>query len=67
LGVLKYVGDAKKSEWGRHWIDRGFQGLEAILSATAGKYCVGNEITMADLCLVPQVYNANRYTRQLIV
>jgi maleylacetoacetate isomerase len=27
LGVLKYVGDAKKSEWGRHWIDRGFQGM----------------------------------------
>ncbi|XP_077995663.1 maleylacetoacetate isomerase-like isoform X2 [Glandiceps talaboti] len=61
LAVLKYVGDEKKAEWGRYWIDRGFQGLEKMLVNTAGKYCVGDQVTMADLCLVPQIYNANRF------
>ncbi|KAG8013412.1 Maleylacetoacetate isomerase, partial [Nibea albiflora] len=35
--------------------------LEPILKQTAGKYCVGDEISMADICLVPQVYNAERF------
>ena len=35
-------------------------GVEKVLEDTAGKFCVGNEITMADCCLVPQVYNAKR-------
>ncbi|XP_013923563.1 PREDICTED: maleylacetoacetate isomerase [Thamnophis sirtalis] len=35
--------------------------LEQILKETAGCYCVGDEVTMADLCLVPQVYNAERF------
>lgn len=60
LRVLQYVGE-KKVEWARHWIEKGFQGLEKVLQTTAGKYCVGDEISMADLCLVPQVYNANRF------
>ncbi|XP_070577370.1 maleylacetoacetate isomerase-like [Ptychodera flava] len=61
LSVLKYVGDEKKAEWGNYWIDKGFQSLEKILETTAGKYCVGDEVSMADLCIVPQVYNANRF------
>ena len=48
-------------EWGRYWIDLGFKGLEKVLESSAGRYCVGDNITMADLCLVPQVYNANRF------
>ncbi|KTG04288.1 hypothetical protein cypCar_00014219 [Cyprinus carpio] len=35
--------------------------LEHILKQTAGKHCVGDEISMADICLVPQVYNAERF------
>uniref|UniRef100_A0A665UW75 maleylacetoacetate isomerase n=1 Tax=Echeneis naucrates TaxID=173247 RepID=A0A665UW75_ECHNA len=35
--------------------------LESILKQTSGKYCVGDEISMADICLVPQVYNAERF------
>ena len=31
------------------------------LAESAGKHCVGDEVTMADVCLVPQVYNANRF------
>ena len=37
-----------------------FSAVEKILEHTSGKYCVGNSITMADCCLVPQVYNAKR-------
>ena len=32
-----------------------------LVSKSGGKYCVGDEITMADCCLIPQVYNANRF------
>ncbi|KAI8485374.1 Glutathione S-transferase zeta-1 [Branchiostoma belcheri] len=61
LSVLQKVGDEKKMEWGHYWIDRGFTALETVLSETAGKYCVGDQVTMADLCLVPQLYNATRF------
>lgn len=39
----------------------GCTGLEASLAKTAGRYSVGDDITMADLCLIPQVYNAKRF------
>lgn len=61
LIVLIYVGEEKKKEWAQHWITRGFRAVEKLLSASAGKYCVGDEITLADCCLVPQVFNARRY------
>lgn len=70
LRVLKYCmakvdGKEEKTkvklEWGRHWIDLGFQALERALKESAGKYCVGDRVTCADLFLVPQVYNANRF------
>jgi maleylacetoacetate isomerase len=35
-------------------------GIEAQLAVTAGEYCVGDEVTFADVCLIPQVFNANR-------
>lgn len=61
LRVLKYVGDDRKMDFG-HWaIENGFKALERSLAATAGKYCYGDEITMVDVCLVPQVFNANRF------
>eukprot|EP00731_Ephydatia_muelleri_P028272 Em0019g1145a len=37
------------------------EGLEKLLVKTAGKYSVGDEVTLADLCLVPQMYNAVRF------
>ncbi|MED6255516.1 Glutathione S-transferase zeta-1 [Ataeniobius toweri] len=58
--VLQKIG-AEKLPWTQHFINRGFQALETILKQTSGKYCVGDEISMADICLVPQVYNAQRY------
>nr|XP_046268685.1 maleylacetoacetate isomerase isoform X2 [Scatophagus argus] len=60
LYVIQKIG-AEKAQWSQHFIDRGFQALEPILKQTAGKYCVGDEISMADICLVPQVYNAERF------
>lgn len=67
LRVLKYlagqlsVGDDQKSQWYKHWINVGFSALEKKLQTTAGRFCFGNEVSIADLCLIPQVYNANRF------
>lgn len=63
-GVLNYIGDifGKKEEaWAKYWITKGFTALEKLLTHCAGRYCVGDEITLADCCLVPQVFNARRY------
>ncbi|KAM6201611.1 maleylacetoacetate isomerase [Rhynchocyon petersi] len=61
LSVLKQVGQENQLAWAQNVISSGFSALEKILQSTAGKYCVGDEISMADLCLVPQVANAERY------
>ncbi|XP_010160745.1 maleylacetoacetate isomerase isoform X2 [Antrostomus carolinensis] len=60
LSILKQMGE-KKMEWAQNCITSGFQALEQILQHTAGRYCMGDEVSMADLCLVPQVYNAERF------
>ncbi|XP_070610295.1 maleylacetoacetate isomerase isoform X2 [Erythrolamprus reginae] len=60
LAVLQQMGE-KKQDWAQGVISQGFKALEQILQETAGRYCVGDEVTMADLCLVPQVYNAERF------
>ncbi|KAM9651944.1 maleylacetoacetate isomerase isoform 2-T2 [Morphnus guianensis] len=60
LSILKQMGE-KKMEWARNCIASGFQALEQTLQHTAGRYCVGDEVSMADLCLVPQVFNAERF------
>lgn len=60
MRVLKYVGE-NHMEWGKHWIEEGFAALERYLKETHGLYCVGDEVTLADVCLVPQVFNANRF------
>ncbi|MGQ0445639.1 MAG: maleylacetoacetate isomerase [Beijerinckiaceae bacterium] len=46
--------------WNRHWIGIGFRAIESRLAAIAGRHAVGDAITLADVCLVPQVYNARR-------
>ena len=52
---------ARNFEWASYWIDRGFVGLEALLDASAGVYSVGDSVTLADVALVPQVYNAHKF------
>ena len=52
--VDKLKGD--KLAWAIHWITVGLQSLEKILAQSAGKYCVGDEVTLADAFLVPQMW-----------
>ncbi|KAI1317392.1 Glutathione S-transferase zeta-1 [Mortierella claussenii] len=61
MRVLNYVGDEKKGEWAQHFISEGFKALEAMLAKTAATYAFGDSITMADVVIVPQVYNAVRF------
>ena len=69
LRVLKYlkhtlkVGDEAKDAWYRHWLESGFDSLEKRLAndSRVGKLCFGDTPTLADLCLVPQVFNARRF------
>ena len=69
LRVLQYLeremeaGDEQKAAWSRHWIKVGFDAIEAVLAARSapGKFCEGDTPTLADCCLVPQVYNARRF------
>lgn len=42
----------------RYWIDGKMKKLDELVAQTAGKYCVGDELSVADICLVPQMYNA---------
>ncbi|MGH6812132.1 MAG: maleylacetoacetate isomerase [Methylocella sp.] len=54
------AGEGARAAWNRHWIGTGFGAIEARLKAIAGRHAVGDQITLADICLVPQVYNARR-------
>ena len=73
LRVLTYLtgdmglGEDKKLEWYRHWVAVGFTALEAQLAGDAqtGTYCHGEAVTMADVCLAPQVFNARRFETDL--
>jgi maleylacetoacetate isomerase len=49
---------AERVEWGHFWIQKGLRAVEVLVAKSGGKYCVGDEITMADCCLIPQVFNA---------
>ena len=67
LRVLNYLSDTleiteqDKTQWSKHWIEKGFAGIEKRIQNTAGEYCFGFDLSMADVCLVPQVYNARRF------
>jgi len=54
------VGKEARAAWMRHWIATGFDAIETRLAETAGLHSVGERISLADICLVPQVYNARR-------
>jgi len=51
--------------WYRHWIADGLAKLEGELAGGKGKFCHGGTPTMADCCLVPQIFNAKRYQSDL--
>jgi len=51
--------------WYRHWIADGLAKLEAELVINKSRFCFGDSPTMADCCLVPQIFNAKRYNSDL--
>jgi maleylacetoacetate isomerase len=71
LRVLQYltgtlcISDQQKTDWILHWLRQGFTALEQRLNQTAGLYACGDTVTLADVCLVPQVYNALRFQLDL--
>ncbi len=71
LRVLQYLRKSLGQDeegvkrWYRHWIAEGLGALETELAPKAGRFCYGDSPTMADCCLVPQVFNAKRYESDL--
>jgi maleylacetoacetate isomerase len=61
-GELK-VSEQAKLNWYRHWVVEGFTALEALTSGhpATGTFCHGDKPSLADICLVPQIFNAKRY------
>ena len=64
VGPLRYLKNelgldqAKIDAWYHHWVKEGFEAIEALIEASP--YACGGDVTLADLCLVPQVANARR-------
>jgi maleylacetoacetate isomerase len=67
LRVLNYLKDdlgeapEVRDRWYAHWIGQGFAALEALAAPRAGMFLFGDAPTLADVCLVPQMYNACRF------
>lgn len=55
------VADEAKQLWLEHWMSIGFTAIEKQLSRSAGQYCFSDTVSVADICLVAQVYNAHRF------
>lgn len=69
LRVLQYlqhtfhIDDVQKMDWYRHWVHEGFTAIEPLLSN--GPYAMGDRVSMADVYLVPQVFNALRFDQDM--
>jgi len=67
LRVLRYLtrdlklSEDDKNRWYRHWVETGLEAVERQLVAAPATYCHGNTPTLADCCLVPQIFNARRF------
>ncbi len=69
LRVMQYLERELKTpqdgreRWTRHWMEEGFRAFEALIAdhPSTGAYCDGDAPTVADICLIPQVYNAYRF------
>jgi maleylacetoacetate isomerase len=67
LRVLKYLSGPleqekeARDEWYAHWVSEGFEALEAFAEQRSGGFLFGDTPTIADICLVPQMYNARRF------
>jgi maleylacetoacetate isomerase len=71
LRVLRYLKDPIGADqdaidlWSEHWITAGFAALEEVATNSRGRYLFGDTVTLADICLVPQMYNARRVRTDL--
>lgn len=67
LRVLKYlvhelkVDEPAKNDWYKHWVRLGLQAYDARLAEQPGTFSHGDAPTLADCCLVPQIFNAQRF------
>jgi len=67
LRVLKYLAgpldqpEEDRNAWYRHWIEQGLAPLEAMAAPRSGRFLFGDSLSLADICLVPQLYNAWRF------
>jgi len=67
LRVLKYLSgplgqsQEARDDWYAHWVMEGFEALEVLAAPRAGKLLFGDAPSLADICLVPQMYNARRF------
>jgi maleylacetoacetate isomerase len=66
LRVLKHLSSLglsqeQRDEWYGHWISEGFTALEALAVPRAGEFMFGDAPSLADVCLVPQMFNARRF------
>ena len=63
LRTRLFATDAQVNDWFRHWVAETFVALEAMLAAdtATGRFCHGDQPTIADICLVPQVLNNRRF------
>lgn len=71
LRVLRYlvgpmqVAEDDKNRWYRHWVETGLEVVERQLAAQPATYCHGDTPSLADVCLVPQIFNARRFDCRL--
>ena len=67
LSIMNYLrrelgaSDEGVHRWYCNWVDRGFSAIEQNLADNMGDCCFGDQPTLADVCLIPQVYNAYRF------
>lgn len=60
-----HVGEDDKNRWYRHWVETGLEVVERRLESDPGRFCFGGRPTLADIMLVPQVFNAKRFDCRL--
>ena len=71
LRVLQYlehtlhIPQGLRDDWYRNWVLQGLTTLETLLAPTRGDFCFGDQPTLADCCLVPQMANARRFSTPL--
>ncbi|GMS91993.1 hypothetical protein PENTCL1PPCAC_14168, partial [Pristionchus entomophagus] len=59
--VEEMAGEGKGAEWAAYWLHRGLAELEEMVAKTAGKYAVGDDVTIADICIPSILNNARRW------